>query len=333
MKLVDFTPDRLPQAAALLAARHARDRHALPDLPARFEAADAAQVAVAAAWQRPHASGAAAVEGDQLLGYLIGDLVIDTVRGRSAWVRPAGLALAVDQEAELARDLYAAAAPRWLAWGCFDHFAVLPVADPAQTAAWFSLSFGLEQVHALCSLDTADPAAPAAVGGVHIRRAGPGDEEVLADLSRVIRQHQAGAPVWGVALPEATAEARSGYAELAADTNVTVWLAERDGQALGFAAFFPAEIGAADTLTPDQCVELKVAGTVPASRGLGVGRALCAHGLAQARAAGYRYCMADWRSTNLLASRFWPRQGFRPMHLRLVRRVDQRAQWATGHEA
>jgi hypothetical protein len=34
--------------------------------------------------------------------------------------------------------------------------------------------------------------------------------------------------------------------------------------------------------------------------------------------------LAERRSTNLLASRFWPRQGFRPIAYRLVRRVDQR---------
>jgi hypothetical protein len=35
-----------------------------------------------------------------------------------------------------------------------------------------------------------------------------------------------------------------------------------------------------------------------------------------------------WRSTNLLTARFWPRQGFRPVAYRLVRRVDQRIAWA-----
>ena len=33
----------------------------------------------------------------------------------------------------------------------------------------------------------------------------------------------------------------------------------------------------------------------------------------------------DWRSTNLLASRFWPRRGFRPTHLRLRRDVQPTA--------
>ena len=46
--------------------------------------------------------------------------------------------------------------------------------------------------------------------------------------------------------------------------------------------------------------------------------------------AGYRYCITDWRSTNLQASRFWPRFGFRPVGYRLVRRIDGRIAVAGG---
>ena len=35
--------------------------------------------------------------------------------------------------------------------------------------------------------------------------------------------------------------------------------------------------------------------------------------------------VTDWRSTNLLASRFWPQRGFRPTHLRLRRDVQPTA--------
>lgn len=330
MQIVAFSAAHLPGAGALLAARHKRDRQALPALPERFEQAEAAQAAVAAALERPHASGVAAVNGDRLLGYLIGELTFDTLRGRSAWVMPAGLALAEGQDAELARDLYAAAAPRWLAWGCFDHYALLSTADPALTEAWFRLSFGQEQVHGLCDLARMDLPGQPETGGLTIRRAGPRDADTMADLSRIIREHQAGAPVWGATLPEWAAEAAAGYAELARDPSATVWLAEREGEALGFQVYVPAEGGPADLLTPEGCVELKVAGTRPSARRLGVGRALTAHGLAAAREAGYRYCLADWRSTNLLSSRFWPRRGFRPVQQRLTRRVDPRAAWATG---
>ena len=68
----------------------------------------------------------------------------------------------------------------------------------------------------------------------------------------------------------------------------------------------------------------------PEARGQGIGTLLTRHGLAHARAAGYHFCETDWRSTNLLASRFWPHQGFQPIGYRLVRRIDQRIAWADG---
>ena len=219
------------------------------------------------------------------------------------------------------------AAP-WAAQGIFTHFAVLPVADPALLHAWFSLSFGIEQVYGLAELAQLDltPAPP--VAGLEIRRAGPEDRQTLGDFSDIIWRHQVQAPVWGVMLPEIVAEQRAGWAELADDANVTVWLALLDGEPVGCQAYWPAESGDDDLLTPESCCELSVAGTRPHLRGRGVGTALTRHGLRQAREAGYRFSLADWRSTNLLAARFWPRQGFRPVAYRLVRRVDQRIAWA-----
>jgi ribosomal protein S18 acetylase RimI-like enzyme len=63
---------------------------------------------------------------------------------------------------------------------------------------------------------------------------------------------------------------------------------------------------------------------------LGIGRALTNHGLTYAFEKGYRNCLTDWRSTNLLSSRFWPSQGFRPVAYRLIRRIDPQIAWAKG---
>ena len=73
-----------------------------------------------------------------------------------------------------------------------------------------------------------------------------------------------------------------------------------------------------------------MAATHPELRGRGVGSALTRVGLADAAAHGYTACVVDWRVTNLLSSRFWPRQGFQPAVYRLVRRVDPRIIWAQG---
>ena len=324
-----FQDHYIDAAGALLAECHRRDRLRLPELPARFENPAAATAAVAATWQQAGVSGVAALRAGRLAGYMLGRPLIDETWGRSAWVRPAGCALAPDEDAELARSLYAALAAPWVDQGIFFHFAVLPVAGAALLQAWISLSFGIEQVHALADLARLDLKPAPAAPGLEIRRAGPEDRQTLADFSDIIWRHQVQAPVWGIMLPEVVAEQRRGWAELADDANVTVWLAFLDGEAVGCQGYWPAEPGEDDLLTPDSCCELSVAGTRPHVRGRGVGTALTHHGLRQAREAGYSTCLTDWRSTNLLAARFWPRQGFRPVAYRLVRRVDARIVWAT----
>ena len=56
-----------------------------------------------------------------------------------------------------------------------------------------------------------------------------------------------------------------------------------------------------------------------AERGTGVGLALTHHVLGWAHEHGCPVMTTDWRMTNLLASRFWPRRGFRASFLRLYR--------------
>lgn len=83
-------------------------------------------------------------------------------------------------------------------------------------------------------------------------------------------------------------------------------------------------------MIPEKCIELVVAGTIPEVRGQGVGSLLTHKGFSYASEKGYKYCITDWRMTNILASRFWPKQGFRPIAYRLNRKIDSRIIWADG---
>jgi GNAT superfamily N-acetyltransferase len=59
----------------------------------------------------------------------------------------------------------------------------------------------------------------------------------------------------------------------------------------------------------------------PEARGTGAGRALGEAVIDWAANAGYDRIVTDWRSTNLLASRAWPRLGYAETFLRLHRLV------------
>jgi GNAT superfamily N-acetyltransferase len=76
-----------------------------------------------------------------------------------------------------------------------------------------------------------------------------------------------------------------------------------------------------DLRVPADSIDLAQASTEPDARGSGIGRALTAHVLAWAHSAGIPTMVTDWRMTNLLASRFWPKRGFRTTFLRLYRSI------------
>lgn len=327
--LTRFHPDMLPAAAALLAARHQRDRAAQPLLPEGPENPALALAAVESVWTRAGAQGAAAVEDGRLRGYLIGRMEVDTLRGRTTWVSPAGHALAPDASPDLYRDLYATAAPPWLDRGCFVHHVLAPAEDRATQAAWFAAGFGREQAHAALAIRR-DAAAtpPPTPPGITIRVAASDDREALRQVAHVIARHQMGPPTWAVASPEYLDEIASGYAEACTDEAATFWLALRGERVVAFQGYYRPEPADDDMLTPQHSIELAVAATIPQERGRGLMRLLTAHGLKAAYSAGNRACVIDWRVTNLLASRFWPTQGFVPTAYRLVRRVDPRIAWA-----
>jgi GNAT superfamily N-acetyltransferase len=326
-----FDSEHLDAAAELLAARHRADRTRAPELPERFENAEAAREALRAVWKQPRAEGAAALRAGRLCGYLIGSVVLPApgtqlaryVRPRSVVIEYAGHAVESEDCRELYRALSAALARRWLAQGCFSHYICLPVADRTAVEGWFSLGFGQESVYGLREIGATDDASTP--GRLEIRRAGLSDLETVVRLRASLDRSEVDAPIWRPYLPERDAERPADVARALADPASDCWLASAAGRAVGLMLFEPGREGLD---WPERCIHLDQAYVEVEARGRGVGGALLRHGLARARQSGYDRCIVDWLAPNLLGSRFWLGSGFQPITTYLVRHVDERITWA-----
>ncbi|MEM7130656.1 MAG: hypothetical protein AAF702_30305 [Chloroflexota bacterium] len=337
LTVLPFQDKHVDAAAQLLAARQKRDRLVLPQLPSRFEDLVVARKALELAYGKPWSSGSVALADGQVVGYLLGTPRFDQHTGRTVWIRPAGYALADGVDVELMRDLYAHAGPAWLELGCFDHYAMISTADRTLLDSWYSLCFGQQQVYGLYQLadfseaDFTNDKAPIQ-SDITIRRATVSDGPYLAQLCYITAEHQFRAPTWAPTPREIVAGRPNSYSSVASDDEAIAWLAFKGGQsgheAVGFQIYYEAEPEADDLYIPERCIELSAAGMVSEVRSMGIGLALSLAGFTHAKQSGYAHCLADWRTANLQASRFWLKHGFKSVVYRLHRRVDERILWA-----
>jgi len=92
---------------------------------------------------------------------------------------------------------------------------------------------------------------------------------------------------------------------------------------VGSAVGCPVEMstGHSGLARPEDAGYFAFAAVQPDARGTGIGSALGRNVVRWIGEAGYRTAVTDWRATNLLSSRVWPRLGYRPAFLRLHRVV------------
>ena len=329
VEIKSFTAEMIPEAGNLLAQRHKRNRAKLPLLPARFEDSQVAVKAVETLWQKKFKNGYAAFRDGKMTAYMLGDFTVQSW-GRCGYVYLPGYALAEEESIATIQDLYSLLGNDWVKKGIFSHGLYISAADADVIDALFAIGFGKERVDALMDLRAAIIPEVEEPSGVTIRRAGKGDNDHLGSLSHIIMTALASAPYWHPTVPEDWEELREGWSELADDKEWTVWLALEKEQALGMVGFRPEEEDETSMLVSSRTTYLSVAATKPEARGRGVSTALTWHGLAQSQKDGFDICYTNWISPNFLASRFWPRFGFKDVAYRLSKRIDPMIAWAKG---
>jgi GNAT superfamily N-acetyltransferase len=322
-----FTTEMVSEAGSLLAQRHKCNRERLPLLPARFEEAQAATKAVEALWNEKYANGFAAFRAGRMVAYLIGKTSNDPW-GRAGYVYLPGYAVAEEESPALVQDLYALLGDHWVKRGCFDHCLYVSATEPELIQALFDLGFGKQRIDALLDLRTLEIPDVEEPVGVTIRRAGAGDNALVGSFSNVIFRALAEAPYWHPTMPEDWDDLHEGWSELPDEKDWTVWMALERDEALGTVGFRPEEETDTQMLASPRTLYLSVAATKPQARGRGISTVLSWHGLKQAQQEGYEICYTNWISPNLLASRFWPRFGFKDAAYRLAKKVNPMISWA-----
>jgi GNAT superfamily N-acetyltransferase len=318
LEIQPFADDHLDAAAALLAARHARHRAAEPLLSPRWSEAAAAAGELKRVLSAANASGAAAFRDGRMVGYLVGVPREDPVWGENIWVEAPGHAV---EEAETVRDLYGHAAGRWVEEGRPRHYALVPGSDQDLLGAWWRLSFGKQHAHGVRDIPAkTEPNIP---DGFEIRDPDVAEIEALIDIDLALPEHQRKSPVFGGGRAYTREDSRAEWLETLAAGNEKILIGAQDGRAVACWAIVPTERSGEHRglLAPDDACFLGFAATLPESRGSGIGVALTEAALKWAHEAGYGTMITDWRETNLLSSRFWPRRGFRTTFFRLYRSV------------
>lgn len=327
MNYLRFTERMIPDASALLAQRHGRNRIELSELPVRFETMTETVKAIQTLQARQSASGFAAMRDGRLIAYLIGETIVQPW-GRCGYIYLPGYGLAERETPEIFQDLYALLGEEWNQKGCFHHYAYICAADKDIVETWFNLGFGKARVDALLDLRSAKIPEVEMPAGISIRRVVKGDNDYLSSLSHTIWRHQTKAPRWHPMTPEEIMEQPEGWAEIADTESDMAYLAFEGKEAVGSLAFYVYEEKVDDMTIPPHCRYMTAAATKESMRGRGIGTALTWYGLKQIREYGDEYCLTNWQSANLLAARFWPRFGFKPVAFRLARQIDSNIAWA-----
>jgi GNAT superfamily N-acetyltransferase len=299
--IVPFSEEHVEAAAALLAERHERHRAAEPLLPAEvdFQAELAALLA----------NGATGAFADGV--YVLGKAGPAEHWGPNIRIDSAGHAA---RDPELLRDVWAKPAGAWYEQGLTEHYVLVPATDASLLDAWFRLGFGAQHAHGVIEI-------PEREWPPGVREATEDDIEALVAVGPLLSRHHRLSPVFS-RHPELTPEQiRAEVVDDFAHEGVVNLVYEVDGRIVGNFAVTPGELSDAHSgpARPPGAALLAFAVTDPDVRGSGAGVALTDASFAWARARGYETMIVDWRVTNLQASRFWPRRGFRTSFLRLYR--------------
>ena len=162
----------------------------------------------------------------------------------------------------------------------------------------------------------ADARASAGPGpaSLRIRAAEPGDLDALERLGMAMMRYDAHFGSVTVR-PDTASRLRESAARALDAPRPWIWLAERDGEAVGMVQAEPPEAAGwiAPLVRAQPAAYLGEMSVLPGARGTGVGTALVRHLHRELDAAGAAVTLLHHAQLNPLSAPFWSRMGYRPL--------------------
>lgn len=312
MKIIDFTKELLPAAYSLAMENYAEEREKVPVLPENVMLPPLDELA-------ENGLGAAAIEGNSLLGFLGAygpwEPVFCTQNVRGVFSPLHAHGAVKENRARIYHRMYQAAAEKWAKAGAASHAVTLYAHDSAAVGALFTYGFGMRCIDLIRPVDCPDLAKAENCICFEL----PADRQSeLRAMRRSLSGHLAQSPCFMKDSPEDISRWIAGREEHPPRT----FAAEIGGTIAAYIEMKPEGENFA-TYYPDM---LNICGAycLPELRGKGVMQSLLGYALSALRAGGFGRLGVDCESFNPTALNFWTKY-FEIYTRSVVRRIDENA--------
>lgn len=308
MIITDFDKKHLQAAAALALSNYEEQRGIMQFLP-RLDVPDLSYFA-------ENGLGAAAVDGDTLLGYICcwkpWDNSFDTA-ARGTFVPLHGHAAVAENRADIYRRMYQYAAKKWTERGIYYHGISLYNGDSEAIRAFFGYGFGRRCADAMRDMSPVAGAADISGCLVLDKR----EVTKIDGLRRRLSEHLGESPCF----MRSTEEEFSAWLKRAQNRDTRLFVCERDGEIVAFLEV--GEDGENFISASDGGANICGAFCDEKYRHSGLFRDLLAYAVETLRGEGIARLGVDYESFNPTASGFWGKH-FQAYTCSVVRRIDEK---------
>lgn len=314
MKIISLKEEHFEDAALLVSRRYQRLREQEPNLPRRYSDVSNLLPLLQNIWKAT-GNGVAAIQGDRLVGFLIG-WQMPAFRGKRSVYSPEWAnAAELEDSAHIYKEMYSYLSAIWLADKYITHYISLFPNDVSALNAWNWMGFGMISIDAIRGLEPIQDT----IADVQIKRATSADLKQVIELQDALWQYMKGSPIFLLS----EKRDRAYYEGWLANPEKVVWLAYSNDEPVAFMRLGPADQDVCTIIVDEKTTSIYAAFTKEKARSEGVATALLEHALRSAREAGYERCAVPFEPMNLLGTRFWLKY-FKPVCYSILRVIDDR---------